>query len=87
VLDEPNSNLDAPGDEALQAAILGLKARGATTILIAHRPNAIVHCNKLLVLESGEIKAFGPRDEVLAAISPKRQNGNVRTIRGGEPNG
>ena len=85
VLDEPNSNLDAPGDEALQAAIQSLKTSGVTTIIIAHRPNAIVHCNKLLVLESGEIRAFGLRDEVLSKIMPKPAN--VRTIRAGDANG
>ncbi|MBU2082752.1 MAG: type I secretion system permease/ATPase [Alphaproteobacteria bacterium] len=80
VLDEPNSNLDGPGDEALQKAILGLKARGATTILIAHRPNAILHCNKLMVLDGGEIRAFGPRDEVLGKITPNHSAPNVRTM-------
>ena len=86
VLDEPNSNLDAPGDEALQTAILGLKARGATTIMIAHRPNAIIHCNKLLVLDGGEMRAFGPRDEVLSKIMPKPSAPNVRTIRPSDAN-
>jgi PrtD family type I secretion system ABC transporter len=71
VLDEPNSNLDAKGDEALQLAIRKLHDRGATTIIVAHRPNAIVNCNKLLVIEDGELKAFGPRDEVLSKILPK----------------
>jgi len=86
VLDEPNSNLDGPGDEALQKAILGLKARGATTIMIAHRPKAIVHCNKLLVLDGGEMRAFGPRDEVLSKIMPNPSASNVRTIRSSETN-
>ena len=71
ILDEPNSNLDAKGDSALQEAILKLRQRGATTVLVAHRPNAIAHCNKLLVIDGGELKAFGPRDEVLAKILPK----------------
>jgi PrtD family type I secretion system ABC transporter len=74
ILDEPNSNLDAKGDEALQEAIGKLRARGTTTIIVAHRPNAIVNCNKLLVIENGEMKAFGPRDEVLAKVLPKPAN-------------
>ena len=74
ILDEPNSNLDAKGDEALQEAILKLRQRGATVIIVAHRPNAITNCNKLLVIDQGELKAFGPRDEVLSKIMPKPAN-------------
>ncbi|MEZ5969460.1 MAG: type I secretion system permease/ATPase [Hyphomonas sp.] len=80
ILDEPNSNLDGKGDAALQEAILGLRARNATTIIIAHRPNAIVHCNKLVVIDGGEIKAFGPRDEVLAKIMPRSPTEKVTAI-------
>ena len=70
VLDEPNSNLDSPGEVALQRAIAGLKARQATVIMIAHRPKSIGQCNKLLMLEGGRMRAYGPRDEVLAQVAP-----------------
>ncbi len=72
VLDEPNSNLDADGDTALAKAVQGLKAMGTTTIIIAHRPSAIAFVDKLLLLADGEVKAFGPRDEVLQKIAPGR---------------
>ncbi len=72
VLDEPNSNLDADGDAALANAVQGLKAKGITTIIIAHRPSAIAFVDKLLLLADGEVKAFGPRDEVLQKIAPGR---------------
>ena len=84
VLDEPNANLDGPGELALQTAIAAAKARGATVIIIAHRPNAIVHCTKLMVLDEGRIREFGPADEVLAKVLPKPGAANVRTIRPGE---
>jgi PrtD family type I secretion system ABC transporter len=83
ILDEPNSNLDGPGEQALQSAIAAAKARGATVIIIAHRPNAIVHCTKLMVIDDGKIREFGPADEVLAKVLPKPA-ANVRTIRPGE---
>jgi len=83
ILDEPNSNLDGPGEQALQSAIAAAKARGATVIIIAHRPNAIVHCTKLMVIDDGKIREFGTADEVLAKVLPKPA-GNVRTIRPGE---
>ena len=70
ILDEPNANLDADGDAALAKAVQGLKARKATTIIVAHRPSAIAFVDKLLMLSDGETRAFGPRDEVLKKIAP-----------------
>jgi ABC-type protease/lipase transport system fused ATPase/permease subunit len=66
VLDEPNSNLDVDGDRALTAAILDLKRRGATVVVVAHRPSAIAAVDKLLVLREGRVAAFGPTQEVLS---------------------
>lgn len=68
VLDEPNSALDHEGSEALNRAVDGMKARGLGVIIMAHRPNAIQSCDKLLVLKDGAMQAFGPRDEVLAKV-------------------
>jgi PrtD family type I secretion system ABC transporter len=65
VLDEPNSNLDSVGSEALNDAIRTMKSEGKSVIIMAHRPAAIAECENLLVLENGMRKAFGPRDEVL----------------------
>ena len=65
VLDEPNSNLDNAGNEALNEAIRGAKADQRSVIIMAHRPAAIAECDLLLVLEGGMRRAFGPRDEVL----------------------
>ncbi len=65
VLDEPNSNLDSVGSQALNEAIRAMKADGKSVIIMAHRPAAIAECDTLLVLENGMRKAFGPRDDVL----------------------
>jgi ATP-binding cassette, subfamily C, type I secretion system permease/ATPase len=65
VLDEPNSNLDAEGDEALTRAILGLRARGAITVVIAHRPSAIAGVDYILVMAKGRQVQFGPKEEIL----------------------
>ena len=78
VLDEPNANLDAEGDAALAKAVLGLKSRGATTIIVAHRPSAIAYVDKLLLLTDGEVRAFGPRDDILKQLAPKQ----VETFKG-----
>lgn len=65
VLDEPNSNLDSIGSNALNESIRLMKAEGNAVIIMAHRPAAIAECENLLVLENGMCKAFGPRDKVL----------------------
>jgi len=65
VLDEPNSNLDGEGGEALMHAIRQIKADGRIVIIMAHRPAAISECDLLLVVHEGAVQAFGPRDEVL----------------------
>ncbi|SES28775.1 ATP-binding cassette, subfamily C [Tranquillimonas rosea] len=65
VLDEPNSNLDNEGSEALNKAIRAMKEEGKSALIMAHRPAAIRECEKLLMLEGGMRRAFGPRDEVL----------------------
>ncbi|WDI32464.1 type I secretion system permease/ATPase [Hyphococcus flavus] len=72
VLDEPNANLDADGDAALAHAVKQLKARGATTVIVAHRPAAIAFVDKLLLLVDGEVRALGPRDEILQKIAPRQ---------------
>jgi ATP-binding cassette subfamily C protein EexD len=64
VLDEPNSSLDEAGDSALLAALLALKARRATVIVISHRTGVLPAIDKLLVLKDGQVAAYGPRDEV-----------------------
>lgn len=73
VLDEPNSNLDAVGEDALSKAIEGVRARGGIVIVIAHRPSALVHINKALMLANGQMQAFGPKDDVLRQVQAVRQ--------------
>jgi ATP-binding cassette subfamily C protein len=65
VLDEPNSNLDAPGEQALTAAILGVRARGGIVIVIAHRPSAVAAVDQVLILNEGRVQALGPRERFL----------------------
>ena len=68
VLDEPNSNLDNEGSQALNLAIRQMKAEGKSILIMAHRPAAIEECDTLLVLDMGARRAFGPRDEVLKEV-------------------
>jgi ATP-binding cassette subfamily C protein len=72
VLDEPNSNLDTEGDEALTRAIRGARERGAIVVVVAHRPVGIEAVDQLLVLRDGRMQAFGPKETVLAQVLQPR---------------
>jgi ATP-binding cassette subfamily C protein len=84
VLDEPNSNLDAEGDEALTRAILGLRARGAIVIVVAHRPSAIAGVDYILVMAKGRQQQFGPKEEILNRVvqQPGAPQRNLKVVPG-----
>lgn len=69
VLDEPNSNLDDAGEKALNQAIIFLKQRNKTVVLITHRTNLLSMTSKLLLLVNGNVNAFGPTHQVLQALT------------------
>ncbi|MFB2550187.1 type I secretion system permease/ATPase [Ensifer soli] len=68
VLDEPNSNLDAEGEQALAEAIMGVRMRGGIVVVIAHRPSALASADMVLMMQDGRVQAFGPKEEVLAQV-------------------
>src|SRR5450755_495870 len=68
VLDEPNSNLDTEGDEALSRAVRAARERGAIVVVVAHRPIGIEAVDQLLVLKDGRMQAFGPKEQVLGQV-------------------
>ncbi len=68
ILDEPNSSLDDPGTQALNQAIAHAKRAGQSVLIMSHRPSALAECDKVLMLENGRQRAFGPRDEVLQRV-------------------
>ena len=80
VLDEPNSSLDEAGDAALAQAIQALKARGTTFVVMTHRTSVLGVADKMLVLRDGAQQAFGPRDEVLAALSKAAQQAQQQAM-------
>ena len=68
LLDEPNSNLDQAGDQALLDTLASLKQRGSTVIVITHRSNVLSQVDKIMLLVNGELVKYGPRDQVLASL-------------------
>lgn len=73
VLDEPNSNLDEQGEAALEKALLQLKQKQTTVIIITHRNNVLSKVDKLLILNDGLLAVYGPKDQVIAHLQKQQQ--------------
>ena len=69
VLDEPNANLDAQGEEALLKALKVMKAREQTVVVVSHKPSMLQDADKLLVIRDGRVDMFGPRAAVLERLN------------------
>ena len=70
VLDEPDSNLDGEGEQALKQAIVGVRQRGGIVVVIAHRPSVLAGVDLLLAMRKGRAIAMGPKDAVLQKLRP-----------------
>ena len=68
VMDEPNSNLDEVGENALVKTVQALKANGSTVVLTTHRPRLVGVVDKMLVLKAGRQVAFGLAQDILNAV-------------------
>jgi len=68
VLDEPNSNLDEQGETALEKALIQLKQKHSTVLIITHRNSVLSKVDKLLILNDGALAVYGPRDPVIAHL-------------------
>ncbi len=84
VLDEPNSNLDHDGEQALLHAVGKARDDGATVVMIAHRPSIVSIADKLVVMKDGAVEHFGARGDVLKLVQPGVPAGVTRLIRPGE---
>jgi ATP-binding cassette subfamily C protein EexD len=71
VLDEPNSNLDDVGEQALAQALATLKQRGSTVVVITHRVGILSLADRIMVLNEGLLVLDGPRDEILAKLNQR----------------
>lgn len=78
VLDEPNANLDAAGEEALLVAIQKLKAKRTTVAIITHKINVLAGVDKILLMADGAVQAFGTREVILPRLVGPRAIQSVR---------
>lgn len=68
LLDEPNANLDADGDVALERALVGARQSGTTIVLVTHRLSIACRCDRVLLLRNGEIESIGPAAETIKQL-------------------
>ncbi|HLH51795.1 MAG TPA: type I secretion system permease/ATPase [Roseiarcus sp.] len=83
VLDEPNSNLDAPGEMALGRAFARAKQKGITVVAVTQRPSLLSSVDKILILADGTVQAFGEREKILPLLAGRPAPG----VEGSPPNG
>ena len=84
VLDEPDSNLDGDGEVSLLNAVLALKTRRATTVIVTHKPEILMACDKVAVMNNGTIVKFGRRDEMIPHVM-RADTAAIAKPRPGEP--
>jgi ATP-binding cassette, subfamily C, type I secretion system permease/ATPase len=73
VLDEPNSNLDSQGEDALVEAILSVRRRRGIVVVVTHRPTALAGVDMVAVIIAGKLQAFGPKEEVMQRMTRQGQ--------------
>jgi len=81
VLDEPNSNLDAQGDKALNGAIQFMRSQNKTVVIISHRPTAMAAVNKVLMLRGGQQEKFGLKEQIFKSGKPQQSHVAARQKR------
>lgn len=77
VLDEPNSNLDDQGQQALSDALVKLKTIGKTVVVITHSQLILSATTHLALMKDGQVQAMGPSGQILEQLQ--------RAQRGQEP--
>jgi len=70
ILDEPSTNLDTGGEEALLTVMRSLRERKVTTVIISHRPSLLREVDRIVVLNAGQIVLLGPAAEVMQRLVP-----------------
>lgn len=85
VLDEPNANLDAEGEDALIRAITTLKQAGHTILMISHKPSLLQAVDKIMVMQNGQISEYGDTADVMAKFGAATPKPAIRQVHPMEP--
>ncbi|HIG07036.1 MAG TPA: type I secretion system permease/ATPase [Methylococcaceae bacterium] len=76
VLDEPNSNLDDQGEQALMKALITLKSEQVTVLIISHRPSVLKVVDQIILMKEGVLVDYGTTANVLAKLQPQKKIAN-----------
>ena len=76
IFDEATSALDNVTERAVMDSIVHLSHQ-KTMLIIAHRLNTIRHCDRIYLLEKGQVAAVGSYDELLERSEKFRQMANA----------
>ncbi len=87
VLDEPNSNLDGKGDQALNEAIASVRRRNGIVIIITHRTAMIRAVDHIAVLYDGRLEEFGRTEEILPKLVDTSRSEVTGRARGNDERG
>jgi ATP-binding cassette subfamily C (CFTR/MRP) protein 1 len=67
VLDEATAAVDVETDALLQETLRSDLFKDRTIITIAHRINTIMDCDRIVVLQRGEVAEFGTPEELISS--------------------
>jgi PrtD family type I secretion system ABC transporter len=81
VLDEPNSNLDAEGEEALMKAIVKVRERGGIVVIVAHRPSVLQAVDMVGVVQGGKLVSFSPKEDIIKVPANTSEKKPLRPTR------
>ncbi len=82
ILDEATASLDPVSDQLVQEAVRSLRAVGKTILVIAHRLSTVMHADKIVVLQDGQLLGEGTHPELLETSTVyarlwQRHQGNI----------
>ncbi|WP_417793220.1 peptidase domain-containing ABC transporter [Terasakiella pusilla] len=64
LFDEPGNGLDFEDDQAFMKTVSKMKEEGVCSFMVTHRPSHLKIADKILWLENGHMKMYGPTDDV-----------------------
>ena len=86
-MDEPNSNLDPPGERALARALGMAKDKQITVIAITQRPSLLRSVDKIMILTKGTVQALGERNDIIPLLTARKELAAQKAeTNGGEAN-